>query len=239
MPPATRADRDGSPAADAPLILIAGDDPHTARMVGSQFLRAGFRVQSTTEGNDALRVVRSMWPDLLVLDPTAAGSSAPRIIRALRRVSAMPIILLTANGSDAERIRGLQSGADDCVSKPFNPLELVARAQSILRRTTGTSRGRRGERLQVRGLLIDLERWAATLNGTAMQLRPREFDLLRTLVSHVGVALHRDRLLDLVWGPEYDGDRRTVDVHVAALREKLAGSDVRIETVRNIGYRLE
>ena len=239
MPPAARAQRDGPQTDEAPLVLIAGDDPHTARLVGAQFLRAGFRVESTTEGTDALRVVRSMWPDLLVLDPTAAGSNAPRIIRALRRVSATPIILLTTSGSDIERIRGLQSGADDCVSKPFNPLELVARAQSILRRTTSTPRtGRLGERLQVRGLAVDLERWTATLNGTALQLRPREFDLLRTFVSHAGVALHRDRLLDLVWGSDYDGDRRTVDVHVAALRERLAESDVRIETVRNVGYRL-
>jgi DNA-binding response OmpR family regulator len=151
----------------------------------------------------------------------------------------MPIILLTAGGGDGDRIRGLQSGADDCVSKPFNPLELVARAQSILRRTAGTGRSGRGEvSVQVRGLAIDLARWRPTLNGTAIPLRPREFDLLRTFAAHAGVALHRDRLLDLVWGPDYDGDRRTVDVHVASLRRKLAGSDVRIETVQAVGYRL-
>ncbi len=232
------------PASDAasppPLILVADDDPHIVRLVELYLTKAGYRVAAAEDGDETLRKVRDLRPDLLVLDIMMPGPDGLEITRSLRRSSELPIIMLTARTSDVDRIAGLQFGADDYVTKPFNPLELVARVQAVLRRvrTGGPANPPVQARITAGSLVIDLNERTATLSGTPLHLRPKEFDLLATFARFPGYALDRDRLLDLVWGTGYYGDQRTVDVHVAWLREKLAGSDVKIETVWGIGYKL-
>lgn len=233
------------PAPDAaapqpPLILVADDDPHIVRLVELYLTKAGYRVAAAADGDETLRKVRDLRPDLLVLDIMMPGPDGLEITRSLRRSSALPIIMLTARTSDVDRIAGLQFGADDYVTKPFNPLELVARVQAVLRRVRsgGAANPPAQARITAGSLVIDLNERTVTLGGTPLHLRPKEFDLLATFARFPGYVLDRDRLLDLVWGTGYYGDQRTVDVHVAWLREKLAGSDVKIETVWGIGYKL-
>lgn len=230
----------GSEASPPPLILVADDDAHIVRLVALYLTKAGYRVATAEDGDETLRKVRDLRPDLLVLDIMMPGPDGLEITRSLRRSSALPIIMLTARTSDVDRIAGLQFGADDYVTKPFNPLELVARVQAVLRRVRagGPAQPPAQARITAGRLVIDLNERTATLAGTPLHLRPKEFDLLATFARFPGYALDRERLLDLVWGTAYYGDQRTVDVHVAWLREKLAGSDLKIETVWGIGYKL-
>jgi DNA-binding response OmpR family regulator len=232
--PSTRAEP------DAPLILVADDDAHIVRLVELYLTKAGYRVVCAADGDEALRNVRDLHPDLLVLDVMMPGPDGMEITRSIRRSSDLPIIMLTARSSDVDRIAGLQFGADDYVTKPFNPVELVARVQTVLRRARASSLSGppRQTRISAGSLVIDLDERSATLAGAPLHLRPKEFDLLSTFARFPGFALDRERLLDLVWGSGYYGDQRTVDVHVAWLREKLAGSDLRIETVWGVGYKL-
>ncbi len=230
----------GAAAAQPPLILVADDDPHIVRLVELYLTKAGYRVAAAVDGDETLRKVRDLRPALLVLDIMMPGPDGLEITRSLRRSSELPIIMLTARTSDVDRIAGLQFGADDYVTKPFNPLELVARVQAVLRRAQGGGPAHppAQARITAGSLVIDLNERTATLGGAPLHLRPKEFDLLATFARFPGYALDRERLLDLVWGTGYYGDQRTVDVHVAWLREKLAGSDLKIETVWGIGYKL-
>ena len=225
-------------AAPAPLILVADDDPNIVRLLRLYLTKAGFRVEHTEDGDATLRSVRALQPDLVVLDVMMPGPDGLDICRDLRRGSDVPIIILSARSGDVDRIAGLQFGADDYVTKPFNPVELVARVQSVLRRATRSGEPAPAARIQLADLTIDLNERVVSIGGTAIQLRPKEFDLLATLARFPGFALDRDRLLDLVWGSRYDGDQRTVDVHVAWLREKLTPSRLKIQTVWGIGYTL-
>lgn len=224
----------------APLILVADDDAHIVRLVSLYLGKAGYRVETAADGDETLRKVRVLNPDLLVLDIMMPGPDGLEVTRTLRRSSELPIIMLTARTGDVDRIAGLQFGADDYVSKPFNPLELVARVQTVLRRAraAGNSAALTQTRLIVGNLVIDLDQRTATLHGEPFHLRPKEFDLLATFARFPGFAMDRERLLDLVWGTGYYGDQRTVDVHVAWLREKLSGSGLKIETVWGVGYKL-
>ena len=222
------------------LILVADDDEHIVRLVDLYLRKAGYRVVGAADGDETLRKVKDLRPDLLVLDIMMPGPDGLEITRTLRRSSDLPIIMLTARGGDVDRIAGLQFGADDYVTKPFNPLELVARVQSVLRRARvhAGADAPAPSRITVGSLVIDLDQRLVTLADQPLHLRPREFDLLSTFARFPGHALDRERLLDLVWGTGYYGDQRTVDVHVAWLREKLSGSDLKIETVWGVGYKL-
>ncbi len=229
-----------SPTATEPLILVADDDAHIVRLVELYLKKAGYRVAAAEDGDDALRKVRELRPDLLILDVMMPGPDGMEVTRGLRRSSDIPIILLTARTGDVDRIAGLQFGADDYVTKPFNPVELVARVQSVLRRARAGASQTPPYQAHLRAgpLAVDLDEHRVTLDGAPLQLRPKEFDLLATFARFPGFALDRERLLDLVWGSGYFGDHRTVDVHVAWLREKLSGSAVKIETVWGVGYKL-
>ncbi len=224
----------------APLVLVADDDAHIVQLVELYLRKAGYRVESAVDGDETLRKVRELQPDLLVLDVMMPGPDGLEVTRSLRRSSQIPIIMLTARTGDVDRIAGLQFGADDYVTKPFNPVELIARVQSVLRRARSSAAAGPPPhtRLMAGDLVIDLDERGATLGGAPLHLRPKEFDLLSTFARFPGFALDRERLLDLVWGTGYYGDQRTVDVHVAWLREKLSGSELRIETVWGVGYRL-
>ena len=224
---------------NAPLILVADDDPHIVRLLSLYLEKAGYRVAHAADGDEALAKVRDLAPDLLLLDIMMPGPDGLEVCRGVRRGSDLPIIILSARGADMDKIAGLQFGADDYVTKPFNPAEVVARVQSVLRRAARrTEAPAPRPRMTVADLTIDLDEHAAWVGGQRLLLRPKEFDLLATFVRFPGFALDRDRLLDLVWGSRYYGDQRTVDVHVAWLREKLSGSRLKIQTIWGVGYKL-
>lgn len=219
------------------LVLVADDDEHIVELVSMCLQRAGFRVEPAYGGEETLRKVNERRPALLVLDIMMPGPDGLQVCRMLRRRSDVPIVLLTARSSDIDKIAGLRFGADDYVTKPFNPEELLARVDAVLRRVHSGAAGPKPERLSLNGLDMDLASRTVELEGRAVSLTPREFDLLATFARFPNVVLDRDQLLDLVWGTSFYA-LRTVDVHVARLREKLRGSPLRIETVWGVGYRL-
>jgi DNA-binding response OmpR family regulator len=220
--------------AETDVVLVADDDEHTVELVSLYLRRAGYRVEVAFDGDGTLRKVRESRPVLLVLDIMMPGPDGLQICRKLR--GRIPILLLTARASDIDRIAGLRLGADDYVTKPFNPDELVARVDAILRRARAEPEVR-SERVQLGHLEVDMDSREAKVCGQTVPLTPREFELLATFVRLPNVVLDRDRLLDLAWGTSFYA-LRTVDVHVARLRDKLKGGGVRIETVWGTGYRL-
>ena len=222
---------------DSDLILVADDDEHIVELVSMYLRRAGYRVEAAFDGDETLRKARELDPALLVLDIMMPGPDGLQVCRSLRRRSDLPIIMLTARTSDIEKISGLRFGADDYVTKPFNPDELLARVDAVLRRARSGVPEPKIERLQVGTLDLNLSQRAATMAGRNISFTPKEFDLLSTFARFPNVVLDREQLLDLVWGTSFYA-LRTVDVHVARLREKLKGSDISIETVWGTGYRL-
>ena len=222
--------------ADGDLILVADDDEHIVELVAMYLRRSGYRIEAAYDGDETLRKTRDLKPALLVLDIMMPGPDGIQVCRALRRRSDVPIVFLTARSSDIDKIAGLRLGADDYVTKPFNPDELLARVDAVLRRARGGAPPAQ-ERLRLDDLELDLAQRSAAIDGRDVALTPKEFDLLATFARFPNVALDREQLLDLVWGTSFYA-MRTVDVHVARLREKLKGSRLRIETVWGTGYRL-
>ena len=218
-------------------ILVADDDEHIVELVSMYLTRAGYRVETAFDGDEALRKARDLKPALLVLDVMMPGPDGLQVCRALRRKGGVPIVLLTARSSDIDKIAGLRLGADDYVTKPFNPDELLARVDAVLRRGRSGAAEPPAERLQLHGLEMDVAQRTAAVGGRAVAFTPKEFDLLATFARFPNVVLDREQVLDLVWGTSFYA-LRTVDVHVARLREKLKGSPLRIETVWGTGYRL-
>lgn len=217
-------------------ILIVDDERNILELVKLYLNAEGHSVVTAPDGLSALEKFRGEQPDLVVLDIMLPGIDGWEVCRRLRQNSQIPIIMLTARGEAVDRIVGLELGADDYVVKPFNPRELVARIKAVLRRTR-TSMAMPA-RIAVGDLQIDPERREVTIKDMPVTLRAKEFDLLTHFAQHVGLVLSREQLLDSVWGYEYYGDTRTVDVHVAHLRDKLSQSDVGIETVWGVGYKL-
>jgi len=222
---------------ESALILVADDDEHIVELVSMYLRGAGYRVEAAYDGEQTLRRVNELRPALLVLDIMMPGPDGLQVCRSLRRRSDVPIVLLTARSSDIDKIAGLRFGADDYVTKPFNPQELLARIEAVLRRSSTASAEPKPERLALDGLEIDLARRTVEVNGEGAAFTPREFDLLATFLRFPNVVLGREQLLDLVWGTSFYA-LRTVDVHVARLRDKLKGARLRIETVWGTGYRL-
>jgi DNA-binding response OmpR family regulator len=219
------------------LILVADDDEHIVELVGLYLRRAGFAVEAAFDGDEALRKASEMHPALLVLDVMMPGQDGLQICRTLRRRGNTPIVLLTARSTDIDKVAGLRLGADDYVTKPFNPDELVARVEAVLRRSRTNIGERPAERVTLGTLEIDLSARTAAARDGALVLTPKEFDLLATFARFPGVVLDREQLLDLVWGTSFYAIR-TVDVHVARLREKIKASGLRIDTVWGSGYRM-
>jgi two-component system response regulator ResD len=216
------------------VVLVADDEKHIVELVSLYLRRAGYRVETALDGEETLRKVRDSRPALLVLDIMMPGPDGLEICRKVR--GRIPVLLLTARSSDIDKIAGLRLGADDYVTKPFNPDELVARVDAILRRARVEPEAR-SERVQLGDLEVDIDSRETRVRGRTVPLTPKEFELLATFVRLPNVVLDRDRLLDLAWGTSFYA-LRTVDVHVARLRDKLKGSGVRIETVWGTGYRL-
>ena len=217
-------------------VLIVDDEPGIVELARLYLEQDGLRVETAASGPDGLNKVAECRPDLVILDLMLPGMDGFGVCREIRKQGDTPILMLTARTDDTDKIVGLELGADDYLTKPFNPRELAARVKAILRRAQGGQRPTRV--LELAGLRVDLERREVTVNGRPVALRTKEFGLLATLLENRGIVMERDRLLERVWGYDYFGETRTVDVHVMHLRDKIAGSGVAIETVRGLGYKL-
>jgi DNA-binding response OmpR family regulator len=197
----------------------------------------GYSVEAAYNGVEALEKVKSHHPNILVLDLMMPQMDGWEVCRRLRKESDIPIIILTARGDDVDKIIGLELGADDYVTKPFNPRELVARVKAVLRRYQASEQVTR--KVEAGDIEIDLDRREVVVAGNQISLRAKEFDLLAAFAKQVGVVLDRERLLNTVWGYDYVGDTRTIDVHVTWLRDKISGSrTTRIQTIWGVGYKM-
>lgn len=218
------------------------DDERIAEPLVFGLRAEGFTVVSAADGNDALRLARAERPDLVLLDIMIPGIDGFAVCRTLRKESSVPVIMLTARGEELDRVMGLELGADDYIVKPFSFRELLARVRAILRRRA-LDRGEaatKEDRFVADGLTIDRVARQVWVNGQEIELRQREFDLLRMLTDHAGTALPRQQLLDGVWGASWIGDPHTLDVHIRWLREKIEenpSAPRHIQTVRGFGYR--
>lgn len=217
-------------------LLVVDDEPNIVALAKLYLEQEGYRVEGVGNGNDALSKMNSIRPSLIILDLMLPDIDGFEVCREIRKKSDVPILMLTARKEDVDKIVGLELGADDYITKPFNPRELVARVKAILRRYKAGLKS--GEAIEVGNLRIDLARREATIGGQPIRLRTKEFDLLATLAQNLGVVLTRDRLLEIVWETDYYGETRTVDIHVNHLRDKLRGANVSIETIRGIGYKM-
>jgi DNA-binding response OmpR family regulator len=221
----------------ASTVLVVDDEKNIVQLARLYLSKEGYQVEAAYDGAQALEKARAVRPDLIILDVMMPEMDGLSVCRELRKTSNVPIIILTARGDDVDRVVGLELGADDYVTKPFNPRELVARVKAVLRRTRQEVTGQ--PVLEVDGLRLDNERREVTLEGKSITLRAKEFDLLAAFMRHAGIVLDRERLLQIVWGADYYGDTRTIDVHVAWLRDRLsAAKRVKIQTVWGVGYKL-
>ena len=222
-------------------ILVVEDDPALVSLLTYNFEREDFDVESTPDGEQALLLARESPPDLVILDWMLEGLSGIEVCRRLRRASEtanVPIVMLTARGEEGDRIRGLETGADDYVTKPFSPRELVARVHAVLRRVRPALAG---ETLKYADVEMDVVAHRVKRGGRALNLGPTEFRLLRHFLEHPGRVFSRERLLDSVWGHDSEIELRTVDVHIRRLRQAIdAGTGIDlIRTVRSAGYALD
>lgn len=222
-------------------ILVVDDDKQIARLIRSYLEQAGFQVTVANDGAAALHAIRREKPDLVVLDlmlPDRDGWDITRIVRSDPALAATPIIMVTARVEDADRVIGLELGADDYVTKPFNPREIVARVRAVLRRTSGAALPQR--LLQAGSLALDPDQHQATLEGQPLELTPTEFALLHALMANAGHAFTRAELIEQALGYTYDGLDRTVDSHIKNLRRKIEpdpANPTLIQTVYGVGYR--
>jgi DNA-binding response OmpR family regulator len=220
-------------------ILVAEDDPDIASLLGHYLQRAGFEADMVSSGRDVLPRIRKAPPDLLLLDIMLPGLDGLEVCRAVRsdpQTAAIPVIMVTAKGEESDRIVGLELGADDYITKPFSPNEVIARIRALLRRAHRT--GPPDGRLTYGPLNVDVDRHLVRLDDREVRLTAKEFLLLQYLMQHRGRVLSRDLLLSDVWGYSYTGGTRTVDVHVRRLREKVPFLTDAIVTVKQFGYKL-
>jgi DNA-binding response OmpR family regulator len=218
-------------------VLVVEDEASIASFVSLYLKNAGYEVRTAANGAEALASVQKEQPSLIVLDLMLPDIDGIEICRRIRQKSEIPILMLTARDEDVDKIIGLEVGADDYMTKPFNPRELVARVKSILRRSTSARREPESATIQHGDLNVDAGRREVKVGDDEIQLAPKEFDLLWELLDHRGLVLTRDQLLERVWGYTFAGDTRTVDVHVRQLRRKL-GEASPIVTVWGVGYKV-
>lgn len=223
-------------------ILVVDDEPHIVELVRYNLVQEGFDVAVAYDGRDALEKVRERTPDLVILDLMLPYVDGLEVCRHLRRGSSVPILMLTAKDGEQDRVRGLDLGADDYVTKPFSPRELVARVRAILRRTGRDARGAEEAPITLGGLTVNAVTHEVHLRCRAVDLTTKEFDLLHLLIGHPNRVFTRDFLLEHIWGYEYFGSTRTVDMHISRLREKIEDNPnepTYIVTVRGVGYKFK
>ena len=220
-------------------ILVIDDEPSIINLVSAYLKPEGYEVYTASEGNAGLKSARAFKPDLIILDLMLPGIDGIELLTRLRRESDVYVIMLTARTDETDKIVGLSVGADDYVTKPFSPRELTARVKAALRRIkTGAASGEERSVLSFKHVRIDVGAHTVTVNDIPIELTSIEFDLLRALAENRGRVLSREQLLEKIWGIEYFGEMRVVDVHVGHVRQKL-GNESLIATVRGVGYRFE
>lgn len=223
-------------------ILVADDDPNIRLLLQKQLEYEGYSVLTVASGKAAIDTARREMPDLMILDLMMPDVDGLEVCRVIRPEMVMPIIMLTAKGTDTDKVVGLAVGADEYMTKPFSLIELTARVKANLRRVDRVKRSmvETPNRLAVDSLVIDTDQHTVTINDEPIELPFKEYSLLHLLVSSIGKAISRDSILYRVWGDDFFGDDRVVDVHICRLREKLErfdGCPVQIKTVRGVGYR--
>ena len=221
-------------------MIYCVEDDAAIRDIEVYALRStGFEAEGLENGAELFAALKKQLPELIILDVMLPGDDGLEILRRLRLSAVtrnVPVIMATARGAEYDKISGLDSGADDYLVKPFGMMEMVSRVRAVLRRT---SPGREESPISIGGITLDPSTHTVTANGRAVTLTLKEFDLLRALMEKPGTVFTRDRLLSEVWGTDYDGETRTVDVHIRTLRQKLGEAGSMIGTVRGVGYRLE
>ena len=225
-----------------PTILVVEDEPTLLATLSFNLERQGYSVLTAVDGEAGLAQAREHRPDLILLDLMLPGMDGLELCRLIRRDSNAPILMLTARSDEVDKVVGLELGADDYVTKPFGMRELLARVRALLRRAERTPRPEEEEVLAAGNLHVDLQRRQVSRSGEALPLKPKEYELLAFFMRHPGRAFTRDQILNQVWGYDFAGDTRTVDVHVRWLREKIEeepGRPTRLVTMRGTGYRFE
>ncbi len=227
-------------------ILVVDDDRNISELVSLYFAKEGYEVETCLNGNDAIPTFREFEPDLMILDLMLPGMDGYDICREIRRESEVPIIMLTARSETLDKVVGLELGADDYVQKPFEPKELVARVKAVLRRTEAPNSQQSDmlpERVEFPGLVVDKSRYTVEINGENVEMPPKELELLFFLAAHPNRVYTREQLLGNVWGYDFFGESRTVDVHVKRIREKIDQINAElpwsIKTVWGVGYKFE
>ena len=227
---------------DKPYILIVDDDPNIAHLVQLYLEKEGFEVKVAQRGDDALNEFRRLPPDLMLLDLMLPGVDGWQVLKTIRKTSTIPVIMLTAKDETFDKVLGLELGADDYVTKPFDAKELVARVKAVLRRTQGSGDGEKNDSVSFPGLTVSLSKYEVHYQGRPVEMPPKELEVLYFLASHANMVFTREQLLEQVWGFDFFGDSRTVDVHIKRLREKLTGCEElgwHIRTVWGVGYKFE
>ena len=220
-------------------ILVIDDEPSIINLVSAYLKPEGYEVYTAADGNAGLKAARAFKPDLIILDLMLPGIDGIELLTRLRRESDVYVIMLTARTDETDKIVGLSVGADDYVTKPFSPRELTARVKAALRRIkTGSASSEERSVLSFKHVRIDVGAHTVTVDDAPVELTSIEFDLLRALAENRGRVLSREQLLEKVWGTEYFGEMRVVDVHLGHVRQKL-GNEALIATVRGVGYRFE
>lgn len=220
-------------------ILVIDDEPSIINLVTAYLKPEGYEVYTASDGNAGLKSARAFKPDLIILDLMLPGMDGIELLSILRRESDVYVIMLTARTDETDKIVGLSVGADDYVTKPFSPRELVARVKAALRRIkTGTGSGVERSVLSFKHVIIDINAHTVSVDDVPVELTSIEFDLLCALAENRGRVLSREQLLEKIWGAEYFGEMRVVDVHLGHVRQKL-GNESLIATVRGVGYRFE
>jgi len=226
---------------EKPYILVVDDDPNISRLVQLYLEKEGFEVRTAARGDDAVNEFRRLPPDLILLDVMLPGMDGYQVLRAVRRSGAIPVIMLTARDETFDKVLGLELGADDYMTKPFDAKELVARVKAVLRRAGGGEEDKKTD-LTFPGLTVSISQYAVYYEGRRVEMPPKELEVLYFLASSPNQVFTREQLLKQVWGFDFYGDSRTVDVHIKRVREKLPGSEKygwSIHTVRGVGYQFQ
>ena len=224
---------------DRPEILVVDDDPNISRLEQLYLEKENYEVRTAADGNEAIAEFKRLPPDLILLDVMLPGADGYEVLKTVRRSGNIPVIMVTARGETFDKVLCLELGADDYIVKPFDGKELLARVKAVLRRSRGGEEDKANE-LSFPGLTVSLAEYDVHYEGKKLEMPPKELEVLYFLASHPNQVFTREQLLNQVWGFEFYGDSRTVDVHIKRVREKLAGSEKygwSIYTVRGVGYK--